>query len=130
MDFRSLLAGCALAAACGSALACGVCIDDKVAAAYDHDVVQRAVKAGRQVVFVELSGPQEARALTASAKKAVASMPGVDPGSIRASEDLPIISFVIEPTRQQANASVEALRASLVAEQVVPVLLRILPTGG
>jgi hypothetical protein len=128
MKFRLPMAGCVLAAAFGAAFACGVCIDDKVAAAYDHDVVQRAVQAGRLVVFCELSGPFEARSLAPHAKKAAATLPGVDPSSIRTSNDLPVISFTIDPARQTPDTAVAALRSRLTGERIVPTLLKALPS--
>ena len=39
-----------------SVYACGVCIEDKVAATYDHAIVHQAIASHRQVIFVALEG--------------------------------------------------------------------------
>ncbi|MBC8021534.1 MAG: hypothetical protein H7Y14_00325, partial [Burkholderiales bacterium] len=39
------------------ALACGICLEDKVAATYDHGMVMRATSRGQVVVFAEPRAP-------------------------------------------------------------------------
>ena len=41
----------ALLAAAGSAYACGVCVEDKMAAAYDHAIVTKALAQKHHVAF-------------------------------------------------------------------------------
>lgn len=130
MKQRWRIAAAALFIASGTALACGVCIEDKVAAVYDHGVVQQAAKDGRLVVFCELSGPFEASALAARTKRAAQALPGVDRDSVRTSNDLPAISFVIDPRQQTPNAVVAALRRELAGDSIVPKLIRVMPSAG
>ena len=111
----------------GAALACGVCVDDKVAAVYDHDVMQQAAKSGSVVVFCELSGPFEAHVLAPRAKRAAQALPGVDSASVRTSNELPAISFVVDPARQKPEAAVNALRQRMASEGIVPKLLKVIP---
>lgn len=130
MNARFGMIAAALALSSSVALACGVCIDDKVAAAYDHDTVQRAVHAGKQVVYVELSGPLEVHALAPRARRAMQALPAIDQSTVRTSDDIPVISFAVDPARQSPDAAVAALRQRLEADRIVPTLLKILPTAG
>ena len=85
--------------------ACGVCIEDKVAATYDHAVVKRAGANGHQVVFVAIEGPVVASALrTRIARTKVA---GVVPGTVRTSSDPPAFSFALDDKTRAANAVAE-----------------------
>ena len=52
----SLLVAGSIAIASGSAYACGACIEDKVAATYDHAVVTKATAKGQVVVFGTFDG--------------------------------------------------------------------------
>ena len=90
-----ILAAALLAPA--AALACGACIEDKVAATYDHAVVTGATRHGKAVVFAEPGLPSDsakfAKAVAASARRA----PGVDPGTVRTSAQPPTVSFALAP---------------------------------
>jgi hypothetical protein len=46
----------ALLLASSQALACGVCVEDKIAAVYDHAAVQKSLAAKRTVVFFHIDG--------------------------------------------------------------------------
>jgi hypothetical protein len=130
MNKRLCIAAAALLIATGAtgpAVACGVCIDDKVAAVYDHDVMQQATKAGRLVVFCELSGPYEPQVLAPRGKRAAQALTGVDSKSVRTSDHLPAISFVVDPARQNPDAAVAELRQRLAQDRIVPKLLKIIP---
>ena len=80
-----------------AALACGACIEDKVAATYDHALVTGATQYGKAVVFAEPSVPSDsvkfAKAIAASARHAH----GVDPGTVRTSAQPPTVSFALSP---------------------------------
>lgn len=88
------------------AWACGVCADDKVAATYDHAVMQRAKQAGQLVVFCELSGVIDERRVTAAAAR----QRGVDRASIRVSTNPAAMSFALDARRQSPEAAVAAIR--------------------
>ena len=110
---RTLALAAAAAAwtlAVASAHACGVCIDDKVAAAYDHEVVTRAVDRGQVVVFAEVRGRGTAADFVGAATKAAKRVPGVDGRSVRAAESPPSLSFALDArvrSPAQALAAVE-----------------------
>ena len=94
------------------ALACGVCLEDKVAATYDHALVQRALARGRVVVFAEPRSPIDAahlRMLAAAAARA----PGVEAGTVKTSEAPASVSFVLDERRATARHTVAALKLDL-----------------
>ncbi|QDZ28009.1 hypothetical protein [Noviherbaspirillum sp. UKPF54] len=110
----------------GPAGACGVCIDDKVAAVYDHEQVTRALNKGRVVVVCELSGAQEAGQLAQQAGRAAQGLSGVEAGSVRASRELPVLSFVLDPAAQAPETAVDGLRQRLLRQGITPSLLKVL----
>ncbi len=116
---RAMGARVRAAAACAAGLivaapgarACGVCVEDKVAAAYDHAVVTRAIDRGHVVVFAEVKGPGTAAFLVGAARKAAAGVAGIDRRSVRAAESPAALSFTLDPkgrTPGQALAAVES----------------------
>lgn len=112
-----------------AALGCGVCLDDKVAAAYDHAVVQRALARGQVVVFCELKGLRDAGTLAQAAKQAARGLRGVDPASVRASRELAVVSFAVDPAVQTPAAAVAALQQKIKATGATPTLLKVLQAG-
>ena len=84
----------ALFLASGAAEACGYCVEDKIAAVYDHAVVSRAAAAGHQVVFMHVEGPATRQSLEQAANAA-----GADRGSVRVSADFLTVSFAFDPKR-------------------------------
>lgn len=93
------------------ALACGVCIDDKVAATYDHAVVVAAAKKKEVVVFTAIEGRGDAAKLVGVAVQAARRAPGVESGTVRSAlQPTPTLSFVVDPkvaTPQRAIAAVQ-----------------------
>lgn len=95
--------------AAGAASACGVCVEDKVAATYDHAVVARAPARGQVVVFAEPRGGGEAGGVARRLAAAAARAKGVDPASVRASAGPASLSFALDPrvaTPAQALAAI------------------------
>jgi hypothetical protein len=92
------------------AVACGICIDDKVASAYDHGVVAGAKARGDAVAFLAIEGPLARSAETRGAVlRAIRSAGGVQRASARVSLESAALSFAYDPRR----ASVDAIRATL-----------------
>ncbi len=115
--------GIALALPAQAALACGFCIEDKIAAVYDHRVVMQAAAQKHQVAFFGLDGrlagsAVEARMLERSAGTAY----GVDPGSVRVSIESAALSVAFDP----AAVSFVALQRS-VQKKLTPRGLTLLP---
>jgi len=93
---RSSVAGIIGSLALGaatSALACGACIEDKIAATYDHAVVANAAARHRVVVFAAVDGPGDAGAGAQALATAAARVPGVDRASIRTAASPRALSF-------------------------------------
>lgn len=115
----------ALAAVAPAALACGVCVEDKVAATYDHGVITRALDRGHVVVFAEVKGRDAAAALTRAARKAARGVRGVDRASVRVAEQPAMLSFAFDGragTPAEALAAMERAAASRVQLQLLKVM--------
>jgi len=91
---RAALLGLALAAP--AAFGCGACIEDKVAATYDHSVVERAQREHRVVVFAEIRGAEAAEKLERAAALAASKARGVDPSSVRSAHAPLALSFALD----------------------------------
>ena len=89
--------------------ACGACAEDKVAATYDYQVVQRAAAAGDVMVFCEVTGVLDRQRLTQAARR----LRGIRVVSIRTSTQPAALSFAIDPARQSPQAAVAAMQRSL-----------------
>lgn len=95
------------------AWACGACVEDKVAATYDHAVVERAKARHHLVVFAAFEGNAEAATLAREIKRAAARAPGVDVDSIRTAADPTAVSFALDPRVATPDATVATIaRAS------------------
>lgn len=105
--FTALVAATPLAAT-----ACGVCVEDKVAATYDHALVQRAIGQHRVVVFAEPRAAVDAARLKAFAV-AAARAPGVDASTVRTSAAPQSVSFVLDPKRASPRATLASLQLDL-----------------
>ena len=122
MKLHSLLAALAVGLAPTASWACGACVEDKMAATYDHAVVKTAASQGKSMVFCEVRG----QVLPQRLRKAVARVAGVDLASIRTSTSPPAVSFALDTSVRSADSA-----ASLVARALGPgvdvVVLRTLP---
>jgi hypothetical protein len=98
---KASLLSAALLCLGGEAAACGYCVEDKIAATYDHAVVTRALEDA-------------------------ASMPGVDKASVRISPDLLTLSLAFDPRHVLLAAIVERLDRRLSTRQLSVLLLRIM----
>jgi 4-hydroxy-3-methylbut-2-enyl diphosphate reductase IspH len=115
----------ALLAAPVAAAACGACIEDKVAATYDHAVVTRAAARHDVVVFAGIEGRGNADALARAVKAAAGRTRGVDRTSIRASADPLAVSFAVDAGAGTPDAIVQAVARSTATPGVKLELLRV-----
>ena len=127
---RSVGIAFALLAALGAgpALACGHCVEDRIAAVYDHALVQRTLASQHRLAYFAWEGrlpiDQASRRRLLAQVEAVA---GVDKGSVRVSMEPAAIAFSFDPRRSD-GASIEAaiqrklapLEVSLVPLQPAP----------
>lgn len=120
-----VISACGLAAALSvlagirtPAGACGHCIEDKVAATYDFGVLTRAARRGHVVVYTEIRGPAAGAgpALRAFVVHALASIPGVDPGTVRVSLDPPAASFACDSATPTPGKLIAAVAPRLAAK--------------
>ena len=93
-------------------MACGVCLQDKVAATYDHAVVTRALEQHRVVVFAEPRATVDAALLSKAVASAAARTPGVDPATVRTNASPASLSFVLDPRRAQPAEALASIRKS------------------
>jgi hypothetical protein len=91
------------------AAACGVCIEDKMAATYDHAVITSAFNRGHAVVFAEML---DASAATKGQERKVVqafeAIAGVDRGSVRVSFNPAAISFALDEQLTDAQKVLSA----------------------
>ena len=124
--FGAAIVAAAVGAVAPSASACGVCVEDKVAATYDHAVIERAAANRQQVVFVAVDGPVDGGAL--GRKLAKANVKGVVAGTVRVSAAPAAFSFVLDAREQPARA-VARFRQALDDPRVQLMLVRIARDG-
>ena len=91
--------------------ACGACVEDKVAATYDHGVVKDENLRHQQVVFVAIDGAGSPR-LRERIVSAARNVTGIQPGSVRTSIEPAAFSFALDRSRE-ASAVVAQLRAGV-----------------
>jgi copper chaperone CopZ len=108
------------------AAACGHCVDDKVAAAYDHAVVQRALAHGHGIAFFSLELAQPATSGTeATIRRAIERIPGVDRGSVRVALEAGGVSLAFDPKRAPEAGVANALDRAVTPLGARTVLLRL-----
>jgi hypothetical protein len=101
-------------AASTTAYACGYCVEDKVAAVYDHAVVTRALAAKRVVVFFAIDGAlADAERTRRSIEDIARSARGVDAPSVRISMELAALSLAFDPRHTTLAAVEKALERRL-----------------
>jgi hypothetical protein len=108
VKLRAVVLAVASLAGGAAALACGVCAEDKMAATYDHAVVERATAAGHAMVYCEVVGRFDA----VRARQAARRVRGVDESSLRVSAQPAALSFALDTRQQSAQAAVQALQAA------------------
>jgi len=109
-----------------AAIACGVCIEDKVAATYDHAVVMRAAAKHQLLVFGEIEGAVDVKATTDKITRAAPHVRGIDRSSIRTSVSPAAFSFALDPASRPADAAVAELQKKLRADGVKLTVLRVM----
>ncbi len=109
-------------------LACGVCIEDRVAATYDHAVVTKAAAEHKVMVFAAVDGHGPAKALAASAGQAAGRLAGVDRSSVRsAAEPAAAVSFALDPRAQTPERALSAIAQNATQKGMKLTLLRVAP---
>ena len=118
-----------LALGSNAALACGYCVEDRIAAVYDHALLQRTLALKHQLVFFAWDGPL-ARS-NGSRQKIMAlgeAVPGVDKGSTRVSMEPAALALAFDPQRNSAQGIEAALQKKLSVLKLTIVRLQAPPT--
>ena len=124
MKSIGLLASIALS---GEAIACGVCVEDRVAATYDHRLVRRAAAEHRLMVFVALDGPDASRVGDRIVSTA-AGLETIQRGSVRYAGSPAAFSFVLARNATPEGA-VAAFRKATAGMQVSMKIVRLVRDG-
>lgn len=120
----SLLAAALLAPA--AAFACGACVEDKVAATYDHALVTKATQRGKIVVFAEPRSSLDPSKVERLLRLAAARAPGVEAASVRASQSPAALSFVLDPKGHDPEKTLASIRGASKVADLQLVLLKVL----
>jgi hypothetical protein len=117
----------AVCAANGS-WACGACVEDRIAATYDHAVVLAAIAKRQQVVFVAVDGPTNAEKIAARTLAATFKVRGVKTSSLRTSIAPQAFSFALDAA-QDPEAAVAGFRKAIGDSSARLTLVRIVRDG-
>lgn len=114
-----------LAVQVSAALACGHCVEDKIAAVYDHAIVVAATAEKHQVAFFAIDGPAPSDAGTRVAmQRSLTKSRGIDPGSARISFESASLSIAFDPRHARLSAIQRNLERSLAPHRLSLMLLR------
>ena len=111
-----------------ASVACGACDEDKVAATYDHAVIDAAIARHQQIVFVAVDGPVSIKKLTARITAAANRVRGVQKGTLRTSASPPAFSFALD-VAHKPEAAVARFREAVGDMPARLTLVRILRNG-
>lgn len=123
IGFALLAFGAALSS---QAFGCGACIEDQIAATYDHAVVQRAEARRHLVVYGQIDGAGDANGVAAKLSAAAGRIRGIDKGTVRTSVSPSAFSFALDPAVQGPDQAVAALQKRLRSERVTLSVLRVI----
>lgn len=115
-----------------AAFACGYCVEDQVAAAYDHAVVMQAFGQKHPVAFFAIKGMPPPAAGADGAPQAIRaiieSVAGVDAGSARVA--VASLSFAFDPQRITLEAVQRVLERKLAAQNLSLLPLQVMEQPG
>jgi chloramphenicol 3-O-phosphotransferase len=107
---------------------CGACDEDKVAATYDHAVIDAAMARHQRVVFVAVDGPISSEKLAARIAAAANRIRGVQKGTLRTSASPRAFSFALDAA-QTPEAAVARFREAVGDMPAGLTLVRIMRNG-
>ncbi|MBG9387044.1 hypothetical protein [Caenimonas aquaedulcis] len=118
----------AIVAMANAAAACGYCVEDRIAAVYDHALTLRAAGGKLQIAYFAWDGPvARSSEMRAKIVSAVQGTGGVDGPSVRVSMEPAAIAVAFDPARvkrEQLDASMRrrlsALKIDLTSLQTSP----------
>src|SRR5690349_22255011 len=89
--------------------ACGVCIEDKVAATYDYQIVMDATARNHVVVYGQVEGNTDMGKLVRELAAVASRTAGVDRGTVRTSTTPAAFSFSLDPAMQTPHAAIRSV---------------------
>lgn len=108
------------------ALACGYCIEDQMAAVYDHAAVVQAFDKAHQVAFFHIEGTLAPEILGREIPALAAATTGVDRESVRISTDPAAFALAFDPQRTSVETIQTQLQRRLAPYQVSLELLKVM----
>lgn len=109
-----------------AALACGHCVEDKIAAVYDHALIMQALAQKQQIAFFAFDGNFPADEMTRKSIEALAkSVQGIEKNSVRVSVELGALCLVFDPRRQSFAAIQSSLEKKLMEKKLTLLLIKI-----
>lgn len=128
---RQLLRGIAALALLGAlqstVFACGACIEDKVAATYDHAIAMRARAEHRSVVYGAIEGPVDVGEVAARIGREAARIRGIRRATVRVSAEAAAFSFVIDAAARLPETTVAELRRRVNIPGLRLTVVRVVP---
>lgn len=122
-----LLAALMFLFAARDVLACGYCVEDRVAAVYDHAIVMRALERRHEVAFLAIEGTLPASGeLRRSIESAIGATQGVDRGTARVSLESASLSFAYDPRKPGLGPVLRAVEKTLAAKGLSLSILRVI----
>lgn len=113
-----------------AALACGYCIEDRVAAVYDQEVVDAAARAHRTVAFFSIEGDLRDDADSKRAVGVALEAAGAVDGSSRMALENAACSMAYDSSRISLDAVVAAANRPLASRGLALAPLRVIDAGG
>lgn len=124
-------AGLAFGLWVSSALACGYCVEDRIAAVYDHAVLTQALKRQHHMAFFAIVGTPATGARTRRALEVIAeSATAVDKGSARVSIETATLALAFDPQRTTVPVIQQAIERQLAGKHLTLQLLRKIDQNG
>jgi hypothetical protein len=110
------------------ARACGACVEDKVAATYDHAVIHTAIAKRQQVVFVAVDGTVDINKIGTRIAAAAPKVRGVVASTLRTSVAPPAFSFALDAA-QTPEIAMAGFRKAIADSGVRLTMVRIMRDG-
>ena len=106
-------------------LACGHCVEDKIAAVYDHAIVMQALERKHPIAFFAIDGPL-ADGTGRTLETLAESVTGVDKGSTRVSMESAAMAVAFNPERTTFAKVQKALERKFSGKKLTLQPLRIM----
>ena len=109
-----------------TSFACGYCVEDRIAAVYDHTLLQRSLASGHPVLFFAWDGPVTRDDVSRQKIMALAAaVAGVDKNSTRVSVEPAALALAFDPQQSNAPAVEAALQKKLGSLKISVVRLQV-----